>query len=113
MDLQAAVTQARALDTAQKNADLYETHVTAEADLTPPPSVPPLESNHNGGDSASCAALKQIVIFADLPHIRDPNAQHEKQYVANVKRKDIINAFASLKQLLLMNLPQLQCTRRY
>ena len=53
LDLQAAITQARALDTAQKNADLYKTHVTAVADLTPPPSVPPLESNHNGGDSAS------------------------------------------------------------
>ena len=59
LDLQAAVTQARALDIAQKNADLYKTHVTAVADLTPPPSVPPLESDHSRGDSASCAALKR------------------------------------------------------
>ena len=33
--------------------------MTAVADLTPPPSVPPLESDHSGGDSASCAALKR------------------------------------------------------
>ena len=59
LDLQAAFTQARALDTAQRNADLYKTHVTAVADLTPPPSVPPLESDHSGGESASCAALKR------------------------------------------------------
>ena len=90
-------------------------HVTAVADLTPSPSVPPLESDYNLGDSTSCAALKRpnCFFFSDLPRIRDPNAQHEKQYIANAKRKDIINAFASLKRLLLMNLPQLQCTRRY
>ena len=33
--------------------------MTAVANLTPPPSVPPLESDHNGGGSTSCAGLKR------------------------------------------------------
>ena len=65
LDLQAAVTQAKALDTAQKNADSYRTHVSAMVGKTTfLHSVPNLPNDGNEEESACAASTKSTCYFS-------------------------------------------------
>ena len=97
MDLQAATTQAKALDTAQKNSDCYRTHVSAAVEKTILlHSFPDLPSDDNKEESA-CAALTKSAIFVAYVPIPVQCAPHERRFVANATRKDFTKVFADQK----------------